>query len=368
MRIALDATPLILTSGGLPRYVSELSLSLAREFPQDSWLLLSDQPFTLPTPEGEAGGESGTPANLLRGRQTHAETDRRWWLWGVRKAIRQAGAQLFHGTNFEVPYLGRTPSILTIHDLSPWRNREWHDSADRVRRRTPWLVRLRRARMILTVSEAVRSEIVSHFGVKPEQVRAVPLAASSIFRPVAPTASAALSGQESRPFFLFVGTLEPRKNVAALVEAWRATKAETGADLIIAGRSRRDFVPIEPCEGLSLLGEVPDCELPRLYSDALAFVYPTHYEGFGLPVLEAMQCGCPVITSHDPAVVEVAGGAALHTGSALELGDAMRSIAANSKLRGDLRKAGLARAACFSWTGTARQTRAIYAELLGEKP
>lgn len=348
MRVALDATPLILTSGGLPRYVSELSLALAHEFPQDEYLLLSDQPFPLP---------EDAPPNLLRGRGAHAEIDRRWWLWGVRQAIRDAGAQLFHGTNFEVPYLCETPAILTIHDLSPWRNPEWHDSAGRVRRRTPWLVRFRRARMILTVSEAVRREIVTHFGVRPEQVRAVPLAASSLFRPVTPASS-------GRPFFLFVGTLEPRKNVAALVEAWRATRAQTGADLIIAGRNRADFVPIDPCEGLNLLGEVSDDELPRLYSDALAFVYPTFYEGFGLPVLEALQCGCPVITSHDPAVMEVAGGAAIHANSAHELADAMCSIAANPQLRRRLRAAGLARAAHFSWTATARETRAIYAEIL----
>jgi glycosyltransferase involved in cell wall biosynthesis len=349
VRIALDATPLILTSGGLPRYVTELSLALAREFPEDDYLLLSDQPFPLP---------DDAPPNLTRGRGAHAEIHRRWWLWGVRQAMRESGAQLFHGTNFEVPYLGDTPAILTIHDLSPWRNPEWHDSAGRVRRRTPWLVRFRRARMILTVSEAVRKEIITHFGVRPDQVRAVPLAASPIFRPVATQAGT------SRPFFLFVGTLEPRKNVAALVEAWRATRDVTGADLIIAGRNRTDFVPIEPCEGLNLLGEVPDDELPRLYSDALAFVYPTFYEGFGLPVLEALQCGCPVITSHDPAVMEVAGGAAIHTASALELADAMRSIAANPQLRRDLRAAGLARASHFSWKATAAETHAIYAELL----
>jgi glycosyltransferase involved in cell wall biosynthesis len=355
VRIALDATPLILTSGGLPRYVNELSLALAGEFPEDEYLLLSDQPFPLP---------GNAPPNLLRGRGAHAELDKRWWLWGVRQAIRDAGVQLFHGTNFEVPYLSEIPAILTIHDLSPWRNPEWHDSAGRVRRRTPWLVRFRRARMILTVSEAVRKEIISHFGMRPEQVRAVPLAASSIFRPVPATASP-LNPPASRPFFLFVGTLEPRKNVAALVDAWRATKAETGADLIIAGRNRTDFVPIEPCEGLNLLGEVSDDQLPRLYSDALAFVYPTFYEGFGLPVLEAMQCGCPVITSNDPAVMEVAGGAAIHTNSAHELADSMRNLAANQGLRKDLSKAGLARAADFSWKRTARDTRSIYAGLLG---
>jgi len=348
LKIALDATPLILSSGGLPRYVTELSLALARHFPEDQYTLLSDQPFGFP---------EDPPPNLTRGVAPHAELDRKWWLWGVRRAIRQSGAQVFHGTNFEVPYLGQTPAILTIHDLSPWRNPAWHDAADRVRRRTPWLVRLRRARMILTVSEAVRREVIGHFGVNAAQVRAVPLAASALFRPLARAAA------PDRPFFLFVGTLEPRKNVAALVEAWHSTREQTGADLIIAGRNRSDFVPIAPREGLSLLGEVPDHELPRLYADALAFVYPTHYEGFGLPVLEAMQCGCPVITSHDPAVTEVAAGAALHAGTAAELAEAMRSVALQPDLRNDLRKAGLARAYSFSWRRTARETRAIYAEV-----
>jgi glycosyltransferase involved in cell wall biosynthesis len=351
VRIALDATPLILTSGGLPRYVTELSTALAREFPGDTYYLLSDQPFMLP---------ENSPPNLVRGLSAHCDVQRRWWLWGVRQAIRQTGAQLFHGTNFEVPYLGKTPALLTIHDLSPWRNPEWHDSAGRVRRRTPWLVRLGRARMILTVSEAVKREIVNHFGISAERVRAVPLAASSVFHPVEPM-------QPERPFFLFVGTLEPRKNVAGLVEAWKETRAETGADLVIAGRSRADFVPIPAAEGLTFLGEVPDHELPQLYSDALAFVYPTHYEGFGLPLLEAMQCGCPVITSNDPAVTEVAGGAAIHAGSALELADALRSVARNSSLRNDMKRAGLARAQAYSWTGVAQATRAVYAEMLGER-
>lgn len=350
MKIALDATPLILSSGGLPRYVNELSSALAGEYPEDTFYLLSDQPFTL---------AQDAPANLLRGRGPHAAADRQWWLWGIRQAIKDTGAQIFHGTNFEVPYLGRTPAILTIHDLSPWRDPAWHDAADRVRRRTPWLVRFRRARMILTVSEAVRQEVVGHFGVNPEQVRAVPLAASELFRPLP---EAPIPG---KPFFLFVGTLEPRKNVAALVEAWLETRQQTGADLVIAGRNRSDFVPIASREGLNFLGEVADAELPRLYSEALAFVYPTHYEGFGLPVLEAMQCGCPVITSRDPAVMEVSAGAAIHAGSVTELADAMRGIAENPQLRSQLRTAGLRRAAAFSWKCTARRTHEIYEEIAG---
>jgi alpha-1,3-rhamnosyl/mannosyltransferase len=331
VRIALDATPLTITSGGLPRYVTELSNALAREFPEDTYYLISDQPFPMP---------ERAPANLRRGRPPHSAAERRWWLWGIRNAIRQVGAQVFHGTNFEVPYLGSTPSVLTIHDLSPWQEGKWriyhpNEDADRVRWRTPWLVRLRRAQMILTVSDAVRREIIDHFGASPDRVR-----------------------------FLFVATLEPRKNVAALIEGWRESRGETQAELVIAGRNRADFEEIASCDGLHLLGEVSDEELPRLYSDALAFVYPTHYEGFGLPVLEAMQCGCPVITSRDPAVVEVCGGAAIHTSSAQEIADAMRAIAANPRLRNTLSGAGLQRASAFSWARTARETHEIYRQVL----
>jgi glycosyltransferase involved in cell wall biosynthesis len=284
---------------------------------------------------------------------------RHWWLHGIRRAIRETGAELFHGTNFEVPYMGATPAVMTIHDLSPWRDPAWHSGPSRVRKRTPWLLRLRRARIILTVSEAVRREVIEYFGLAAGRVRSVPLAASPDF------AYLPHSGPASeRPFFLFVGTLEPRKNVAGVVEAWRATRAETGADLMLAGRTRADFAPIANAEGLVFAGEVPDRELPFLYSRALAFVYPSHYEGFGLPVLEAMQCGCPVITSNDPAIMEVSGGAAIHAGTALELADALRGIARDSGLREELRRAGLVRARCFSWQRTARHTRDIYAEAI----
>ncbi len=289
---ALDATPLTLSSGGLCRYVTELALALAREFPEDRYALLSDQKFTVPT---------GAPPNLTAGPVVTEE--RRWWLRGVRKAIAATGAQVFHGTNFEVPYLGSTPSVLTIHDLSPWRDPAWHGSgADRVRQRTPWLIRLGRADWILTVSEAVRREIITHFGAREDRVRAISLAASECFHPVLAQKT------HQRPYFLFVGTLEPRKNLAGLVEAWRNTREETGADLWIAGRTRSDFSPIPDIPGILMLGEVPDSDLPGLFAGALGFVYPTFYEGFGLPVLEAMQCGCPVITSRDPAVMEVSGG------------------------------------------------------------
>ncbi len=352
MRVALDATPLTLSSGGLPRYVSELGLALAREFPQDEYIYLSDQPFSMP---------AEAPPNLTRGRSVETPAEKHWWLWGLRGAIRDANAGVFHGTNFEVPYLGGVPSILTIHDLSPWRDRAWHDTADRVRQRTPWLLKFRRACAIITVSEAVRREVISYFGVDARIVHAAPLAASERFRPAPP------AGNGMRPFFLFVGTLEPRKNIPALIEAWRATRDETRAELVLAGRLRSDSPSIPSENGLIILGEVADDELPQLYSEALAFIYPTHYEGFGLPVLEAMQCGCPVVTSADPAVVELSGGAAIHTASVEEIAESMRVIAARPEIRASLRAAGLRRAAAYSWARTARLTHAVYLRALGEK-
>ncbi len=328
MRAALDSTPLTLTSGGLARYVTELHRALTLAFPEDTFTLLTDQDRQL----------SGL--------------HKRWWLYGLPRLLRESGVQVFHGTNFEVPYLGRTPSVMTVHDLSPWKNPEWHSNARRVRRRTPLLLNLGRARRILTPSEAVRREVISHFRQSPEKVHAVPLAAADFFRPVD------VPPVHPRPFFLFTGTLEPRKNVTGLIEAWQ--QAQTGIDLILAGRRRADAPSLTAMAGLHFAGEVPDEQLAALYSQALAFVYPTFYEGFGLPVLEAMQCGCPVITSQDSAVQEVSKGAAIHAGSTAELANALRQTAADANLRRAMREAGLLRARAFSWQETARQTRAVY--------
>src|SRR5262249_49708913 len=148
------------------------------------------------------------------------------------------------------------------------------------------------ATMVLTVSQAVRREAIDRFRLHPDRVAAVPLAADLRFRPV-PVPPAL----PDAPYFLFVGTWEPRKNLPALLDAWRTVRRDYPIDLKLAGRKRADAPPIHAEPGLHLLGEVPEDRLPELYSGALAFVYPSHYEGFGLPVLEAMQCGACVIAS-----------------------------------------------------------------------
>ena len=272
---------------------------------------------------------------------------------GLDHEMDRLGCDLFHGTNFEVPYLARRPSVLTLHDLSPWMNNGWHHGADRVRRRTPLLIGLGIATMILTVSEAVRQQAIEHFDIAPSRIVTVPLAASENFRPIAAPAR--------HQYFLFAGTLEPRKNISALVETWRALRREWDVDLILAGRRRDDFADLTPEAGLHVAGEVSDGELATLYSGAIAFVYPSLYEGFGLPVLEAMQCGACVITSRDPAIAEVAGGAAIRC-DPVELHTAMRSVMANPKWAQEWRRRALQRASEFSWARTARRTREVYDE------
>jgi glycosyltransferase involved in cell wall biosynthesis len=346
MRVAIEATPLTLTSGGLARYTAEISVALARTFPEDHFTLVSDQPFELP-PEA--------PPNLRRGGGPHGPLEQRWWLWGLNRVAGRLGADVVHGPDFSVPYIPRFPSVLTLHDLSPWMDPLWHSAADRVRTRTPLLIRLGIATMVMTVSETVRQQAIARFSIRPERIAAVPLAASPHFRPVPAPAGP--------PYFLYVGTVEPRKNVPALIEAWRAVRRDQAVDLVIAGRHRADAPPIAPEPGLRVLGEVAESRLPELYSGALAFVYPSHYEGFGLPVLEAMQCGACVIAS--PAVREAAGDAALYAGDARELEAALRAVAEQPDLAAGYRARGLARAREFTWERTARATYQVYREARG---
>jgi len=259
--------------------------------------------------------------------------------------------ELFHGTDFSVPYLPLRPSVMTLHDLSPWLDPAWQPDAARVRRRTPRLLRMGLATMVITPTEAVRRAAIERFELSPDCVVAVPLAASALFKPAPPSFGDA-------PYFLFVGTCEPRKNLARLLEAWREVRRTIPVDLVLAGRSHA--AAEEP--GLRVLGAVPDAELPALYSGALACVYPSLYEGFGLPVLEAMQCGALVIASRDPAIVEVSGKAAVHVDAenTKALADTMRAVAMNSEGFEEVRRNGLTRAAQFSWQKTARLTREVY--------
>jgi glycosyltransferase involved in cell wall biosynthesis len=345
MKIALDATPLTVPSGGVRRYTEELTRALCDSFPGDQFWLLSDQKTTLPFDRPNLKAGQG-PRNML---------ERRWWSWGLQGEISRLGIEVFHGTDFAVPYLPLRPSVMTLHDLSPWLDPGWHSESDRVRRRTPMLLRLGLATMVITPSEAIRRAAIDRFHLQRERVIAVPHAANACFRPT--------PGPEQRsPYLLYVGTLEPRKNIGLILDLWRELRREHAIDLVLIGRRRADFpeLPAEP--GLRVAGLTSEQELPSLYSGAVACLYPSYYEGFGLPVLEAMQCGALMIASRDPAIMEVAAGGAvlLDIDDRLRWMDALRSAVTQSEAMREIRARALLRAGEFSWTKTARLTMAVY--------
>jgi glycosyltransferase involved in cell wall biosynthesis len=346
MKIALDATPLTVPSGGARRYTEELSLALAVNFDADQFWLLSDQPFDPP---------EDSPPNLKIGHGPRNLIERRWWLWGLQGEILRLGVELFHGTDFAVPYLPVGPSVMTLHDLSPWMDPSWHAEADRVRSRTPMLLRLGLAAMVITPSEAIRRQALERFRLLAGRVVAVPHAAAPHFHP-------APSLGESPPYLLYVGTLEPRKNVNLLLEVWREVRKKYPVELVLAGRRREDFPEIAAEPGLHLRGLTPEEELPRLYSNGVVCLYPSFYEGFGLPVLEAMACGAAVIASNDPAISEVAGDGAivLDPRDTRAWVQTLEALLSNPDQRQLLRERALTRAAEFSWTKTAKLTREVY--------
>jgi glycosyltransferase involved in cell wall biosynthesis len=345
MKIALDATPFTVPSGGVRRYTGELARALCDTFPNDQFWLLSDQKPSLPFARANLRAGQG-PRNML---------ERRWWSWGLQGEISRLRIDVFHGTDFAVPYLPLRPSVMTLHDLSPWLNPDWHAESDRIRNRTPMLLRLGLATLVITPSEAIRRAAVDRFHLQRDRVIAVPEAAAACFRPIP-------SPEHNPPYLLYVGTLEPRKNIGLILDLWRELRREHPIDLVLAGRRRADFpeIPAEP--GLRVVGLTPEEDLPALYSGAIACLYPSYYEGFGLPVLEAMQCGALVIASRDPAIMEVAADGAL----LLDIGeralwlDALRSAVEQPDQMRALREKALVRAGDFSWTKTAQLTKTVY--------
>jgi glycosyltransferase involved in cell wall biosynthesis len=206
--------------------------------------------------------------------------------------------------------------VLTVHDASSLDHPEWFD-----RKFALWYAALlprliRKVRAIITVSDFSKERIIRLTGVKPDRVHMIYNGVDQRFRPANPKPIEQVSADYglNGPYILFVGSLEPRKNLRILLEAWRSGRFD-GATLAVVGASGHLFPKLQfdaiPA-GVRLLGRVEDDVLPALYSGATGFVYPSLYEGFGMPPLEAMACGCPVAVSDIPAHREVCGNAAIY--------------------------------------------------------
>lgn len=363
MRIAIDATPLTCETGGIRRYVVELTRALALQAPGDEIFLLTDEPgWPLPETLREL-------PNVQAPRPEQQRFRRKWWSLGLPWALARYRIDVFHGADFAVPYLPLRPSVLVVHDLSPWKKPPLRAAgAERVRSRTPHLLRL--ATMLVTPTLAVKQELAEYFHIASSKIVVTALAARDDFQ--APPGADVTTwlrqhGGVCPPYLVAFASAQPRKNLDRLLEAWQAARRICpDLSLVCVGSFGDATIKRYGLDGLRILGPMADQRLQLLLSGAVAFVYPSLYEGFGLPVLEAMQLGVPVVTSQDAAIGEVAGGAALQVDvtSTELLARAIVEVAGNPRLQADLRAKGIQRSSQFSWRAAALLTRQTYVEAI----
>jgi glycosyltransferase involved in cell wall biosynthesis len=289
-------------------------------------------------------------------------------------AVLRQRADMLHALAFAGPLVGRCPLVVTVYDASFLLFPAAFNRLNRWYLGTITPLSVRKARRVIAISESTKRDLVRLTGVPADRVTVVyPGLEPDIRRVTDAAAVREFRRRHKLPdhFVLYVGTLEPRKNVAALVRAYARLRqrGEIDCPLVLAGgkgwRCDSIFAAIEEsgvARDIVLPGYVPHADLPLWYSAADVFVYPSLYEGFGLPVLEAMACGAPVISSTASSLPEVAGdaGVLIDPNDIDALAGAIKQVARSPDLRAALSAQGMARASAFTWERMARQTRAVY--------
>lgn len=287
---------------------------------------------------------------------------------------------LYHETNYiPMPFDG--PTVVTVFDLSFHLHRETHPT-DRVRHMEKYFYpRLKLADHFITISEASRQEMVKHLGLPINKISVTYLGLDEYFKPIMGDElklGLSLYGLKAGSYILYVGTLEPRKNITAVLQAYALLpkRIQSGYPLVLAGgkgwlmeKLEGEIKSLNIASTTILTGYVPVEHLPALYSGATVFVYPSLYEGFGLPPLEAMACGTPVITSNVSSLPEVVGDAGIMVdpSDVKRLRDEIERVLDDSSLRASLGDRGMARAKQFTWEKCARQTLDVYKRVMNKE-
>jgi glycosyltransferase involved in cell wall biosynthesis len=370
MLLAFDATTIRGNKTGVGYYSSRLLERLTSvggdENPIDEILVLSNRELDFTSiPRCRLVDEGRFPLRAV-------------WMQAVLPfVLGRLRPDLCHFTNFLGPYFASTPYVVTFHDMTLELLPECHTWRKRLLTRALSPEIARGARLIITPSQSAKRDLARLFAIPEEKIRAIPHAPDSQFRPRCDRES--LARIETRygirtPYLLYVGTLEPRKNLLRAMTAFsRISTRYPEHSFYLAGelgwRSKEFLQTLDSIPNhhrIARLGYVAEEDLAALYSNAELFVYPSLYEGFGFPVIEAMACGAPVVTSNTSSLAEIADGAALlvdpHDTAAIA--EAMDRGMGDERERERLRLAGLARARTFSWERSTRETLQVYEEAL----
>jgi glycosyltransferase involved in cell wall biosynthesis len=300
--------------------------------------------------------------------------------WDLARLTRADRPDLIH-VQYTAPLLGRVPLVVTVHDVSFLEHPEYFTMARRSQLRYTVASTVKRAAKVVTVSEFSRDAILRAYDIAPDKVRVVPNAANPAFRVIGREKAQSAVRERlgiNAPFIFTVGDLQPRKNQIGLIEAFARLlhqQPQLPQHLILTGKETWFTPKVKEAartsgfaDRIHFTGWVSDAELLELYNACDCFVFPSFYEGFGLPILEAMACGRAVACSNTSAMPEVADGAGLlfdpnDTG---EITRAMSDILLDSELRARMERLGVQRAATFSWQSSARATLDVYSEVVGE--
>lgn len=361
LRVGFDGRALTSPAAGVRRYTSELLRALAGLGEALDLVILGGDP-TAPAPEGaERVAEP-----------FHLPTNAGWTLVGLPQAMRHGRVDLLHAPSYTAPFWAPAPVVVTVHDVSYARRPEFFPYRRDAVRRAFYRRSAVGATLVVTDSSFSASEIRQAYGIPAERVVVVPLGVDASFHAGPPGTAHAPTGVPS-PFVLHVGDLHERRNLPMLVEAVLASRtraaALAGLSLALAGVDRgvgRSLVDLAARGGapdaVRLLGSVDETRLRALYREAFALAYPSLYEGFGLPLIEAMASGLPVLASQAASIPEVvgSGGLLLESTRGGDWTDALVRLATDAALVADLRARGLERAATFTWARTAELTLDVY--------
>ena len=367
MRIGIDVRITYYTRGGISNYALRLLPALAALDAETDYCVLhsrKDKHPPLPGPNFRPV-VCWTPAH------------HRWERWALGIEAARLGLDLLHSPDFIPPAFGYRHSVITVHDLNFLYYPQFLTAESRryYNDQIAWAVG--RTDHVLADSHATRTDLISMLGVEPDRVTVVHLAADPSYRPLpAEEAGKVISKYDLEPgYLLFVGTLEPRKNLPGLLQAYRLLRDEGAASVplvLVGGKGWLYDEIFERVEALHLadhvrfLHDVPNAHLPGLYSAAGVLATPSFYEGFGLPALEAMAFGTPVVVSDRASLPEVVGEAGLlvNPDDPEDIARALSCALNDKALRAQIRERGLAQAACFTWEKAARETLAVYQKIL----